>query len=73
MTEEVLPDPALQKIMLFDPYDHKDAASRIEWGIQNRAPLLSAQTEAYHRLRQRSWRDVVDEYVVILDRLGTTK
>jgi hypothetical protein len=73
VTEEVFTDPALQEMMLFDPYDHKAAASRIEWGLNNRATLLAAQTEAHNRLRQRTWRNVVDEYVAILDRLGSGK
>lgn len=71
VTEEVLVDPRLREVTLFDPYDHKDAASRIEWGLNNRDALLSTQQVAYNELRQRTWRDVVDEYVVILDRLGS--
>ncbi len=70
VTEEVLGDPLLQKMMLFDPYDYKDASSQIEWALKNRDVILSAQREVYGRLRQRTWRDVVDEYVGILDRLG---
>jgi glycosyltransferase involved in cell wall biosynthesis len=73
VTEEVLGDPALQDMMLFDPYNHRDASARIEWGLNNRATLLSAQSEAYTRLRQRTWLHVVDEYVAILDGLGSLK
>ena len=69
VTEEVLSDPGLQEMMLFDPYDYKAASSRIEWALKNRETLLSAQREAYANLRQRGWGDVVDEYVVILDGL----
>jgi hypothetical protein len=71
VTEEVLGDPVLQEITLFDPFDFKDAAFRIEWGLKNRDALLSAQREAYFGLRQRTWRDVVDEHVAILEELGS--
>jgi glycosyltransferase involved in cell wall biosynthesis len=71
VTEETLVDPRLQEMMLFDPYNYKDASARMEWGLKNRELLLSAQREAHAGLRQRSWLDVVDEYVVILDRLGS--
>ncbi len=70
VTEEVLVDPALQKMMLFDPYDHNDISCRIEWGLNNREVLLSAQRETYAKLNYRTWSDVVDEYVTILDRLA---
>jgi glycosyltransferase involved in cell wall biosynthesis len=71
VTEEVIQDPILQEMMLFDPYDYKDASSRIEWALKNRDALLSVQREVYAKLQKRTWRDVVDEYVAILDRLGT--
>jgi glycosyltransferase involved in cell wall biosynthesis len=72
VTEEILTDPKLQEIMFFDPYDYKDASARIEWGLKNRDVLLSAQREAYAGLRERSWLNVVNEYVEILDRLGNS-
>ncbi|MGD0436762.1 MAG: glycosyltransferase, partial [Bryobacteraceae bacterium] len=36
VTEEVVLDEALRSMMLFDPYDWRDMASRIEWALRNR-------------------------------------
>jgi glycosyltransferase involved in cell wall biosynthesis len=71
VTEEVVTDPELQKLMLFDPYDWEDMAARIEWALQNRNVLLERQLKLYERLAERSWRTVVDEYIGILDRIST--
>ena len=71
VTEEVIINPELQDAMLFDPYDWKDIADKIEWGLQNRQLLLTRQKPFYEQLAQRSWRNVVDEYVEILDRIST--
>jgi glycosyltransferase involved in cell wall biosynthesis len=71
VTEEVVTDPELQDIMLFDPYDWKDIAARIEWALQNTDALLERQLQLYERLAQRSWRTVVDEHIAILDRIST--
>ena len=70
VTEEVIINPELQDAMLFDPYDWKDIADKIEWGLQNRQLLLARQKPFYEQLAQRSWRNVVDEYVEILDRIS---
>jgi glycosyltransferase involved in cell wall biosynthesis len=70
VTEEVIEDPALQEMMLFDPYDWRDAAARIEWALQHRESLIGAQREFCARLGQRTWRDVVGDYVAVLDRLA---
>jgi hypothetical protein len=64
-------DPELQDIMLFDPYDWKDIAARIEWALQNTDALLERQLQLYERLARRSWRTVVDEHIAILDRIST--
>jgi glycosyltransferase involved in cell wall biosynthesis len=71
VTEEVVTDPALQRLMLFDPYDWKDMASRIEWALHNRNLLLQQQLVLYEALAKRSWRDVVDEHVALLDQIST--
>jgi hypothetical protein len=70
LTEEVLADTALQEMTLFDPYDYEDASRCIQWALDNREALLRAQQPAYIRLCERSWRDVVDDYVTILNRLS---
>jgi glycosyltransferase involved in cell wall biosynthesis len=70
VTEEVVLDETLREMMLFDPYDWQDAASKIEWALEHREALLSAQREFYQVLSKRTWRDVVDEHVAILDGLA---
>jgi glycosyltransferase involved in cell wall biosynthesis len=70
VTEEVITDPDLQDAMLFDPYDWKDMAARIEWALQNREALLTRQLKFYAKLSQRTWRHVVDEHIAILDRIS---
>jgi glycosyltransferase involved in cell wall biosynthesis len=71
VTEEVVTDPELRSLMLFDPYDWEDMAARIEWALQNKDGLLEHQLKLYERLAERSWRTVVDEYIAILDRIST--
>jgi len=71
VTEEVVTDPELQNLMLFDPYDWEDMAARIEWALQNKESLLERQLKLYERLAERSWKTVVNEYVAILDRISS--
>ena len=71
VTEEVITDSDLKARMLFDPYDWKDLADRMEWGIQNRGSLLGYQKPFYEKLSKRTWRQVVDEYIDILDRVSS--
>ncbi len=67
VTEEVLVEPDLRDMMLFDPYDWHDIAKRIEWALENKHILLGRQRQLYGRLEQRSWRDVVDEHIVVFE------
>ncbi|MNO87114.1 D-inositol-3-phosphate glycosyltransferase [compost metagenome] len=67
VTEEVLTEPELQEITFFDPYDWKDLADRIEWAIEHREELLAIQQRTYMQLSKRSWTDVVDEHLQILE------
>jgi glycosyltransferase involved in cell wall biosynthesis len=70
VTEEVVTDPELRDLMLFDPYEWEDMAARIEWALQNKENLLERQLKLYERLAERSWKMVVNEYVAILDRIS---
>lgn len=70
VTEEVMRDPALQAISLFDPYDWRDMARRIEWALANRAQLLAAQRSLYETLARREWRHVVADHIALLDRIA---
>lgn len=70
VSEEVLDDPALRAVTFFDPYDWKDMAERIRFGVTQRDQLLTMQLPVYERLAQRTWRDVADEHIEILDRIA---
>jgi glycosyltransferase involved in cell wall biosynthesis len=70
VTEEVITDPDLQSLMLFDPYVWQEMADRIAWALQNRDELLSAQMKAFHLISERTWDDVVADYIGIFDRIS---
>lgn len=44
-------------------------AERIQWGVANREKLLAVQLPTYEQLVQRTWQDVVNEHLDILDRM----
>src|SRR4051812_40126712 len=71
VTEEVITDPELRAMMLFDPYAWQDMAERVEWAIQNRDKLRAIQMDAFTAISMRSWDDVVNDTVRILDRIST--
>lgn len=71
VTEEVVTDPDLQDLMLFDPYDWKAIADKIEWALQNKDLLLKRQLHLYEKLSERTWQTVVDEHVAILHRISS--
>jgi glycosyltransferase involved in cell wall biosynthesis len=73
VTEEVVTDPGLRDMMLFDPYSWKDMASKIEWALGNRAQLLQSQRALYDQLTKRSWSSVVDEYITLLDGISSDR
>lgn len=70
VTQEVLTDPILQSKTFFDPYDWRDVAKRIEWAIDHREELLALQTITYESLLRRTWRDVVNEHITVLDSIS---
>lgn len=71
VTEEIITQSDLQQQMLFDPYDWFDMAQRLQWGLQHQDALLAQQIPLYHQLAQTTWRNVVDAYVDVLDRIST--
>lgn len=73
VTEEGITDPELRHMMLFDPYDWNDMADRIEWSLRNLSLLHEKQQPFYEQLEQRTWRNVVNEYVEILDRISSQR
>jgi glycosyltransferase involved in cell wall biosynthesis len=70
VTEEVITDPELRAMMLFDPYIWQDIADRIEWAIQNRDRLRSIQIAAFKAISLRTWDDVVADHIKILTRIS---
>lgn len=71
VTTEVITDPFLQDMMLFDPRNQQEMIRRIHWAIEHRDELLTAQLPVYQRLAQRTWGDVVGEHIAALDRLAS--
>jgi glycosyltransferase involved in cell wall biosynthesis len=70
VTREVLTDPALCEATLFDPYDWRDMAYKIEWALQNRDALYLQQRQFFDVLAKRTWEHVVDEHFGILDAIA---
>lgn len=70
VTEEVITCPELQNMMLFDPYNWKEMAEKIEWGLKNRELLIEKQIPLYKQLSQRTWAQVIDEYITLLDKIA---
>ena len=74
VTLDAIRDPELREWMLFDPYDWKDMAARIEWALANRDRLLQRQRAYFETtIAPRSWDHVLDEHVAILRRIGTER
>lgn len=71
VTREVMTDPALREASLFDPYDWRAMAEKIEWALEHKAELYSLQRRFYHEvLAKRTWDSVVAEHIAILDRIS---
>ncbi len=70
VAEEVLNDRELQRITFFDPYDWRDMANKIEGAINSRSSVLAVQKKFYDKLNTRSWVDVVNEHIEVLERIS---
>jgi glycosyltransferase involved in cell wall biosynthesis len=71
VTEEILDQPELQETTFFDPFDWEDMARRIEWALSHRDELLSLQQNIYQSLIKRTWTDVVNEHITVLEAIST--
>jgi glycosyltransferase involved in cell wall biosynthesis len=71
VTEEILNQQELQDTTFFDPYDWEDMARRIEWALSHREELLLLQKNIYQHLIQRTWTDVVNEHIKVLETIST--
>jgi len=71
VTTEFLGSAPVAGSMLFDPYDWRTLADRIEWAVANRQQLYRAQREFFdERVATRTWGDVVDDHIRALDRIS---
>jgi glycosyltransferase involved in cell wall biosynthesis len=64
---ELVTDPALQKLMLFDPYNLQDMVEKISFALENRELLLRMQKPLYESYPE--WEDVARTYInTVLER-----
>ncbi|MBZ9869796.1 glycosyltransferase [Mesorhizobium sp. BR1-1-9] len=70
VTREILTDPALRQATLFNPYDWRNMADKIEWALKNRDTLYLQQRQFFDVLAKRTWEDVVNEHIGILDAIA---
>ena len=64
---EVLEPEGLEDIM-FDPYDWKAMADKIEWALQNKEALYRRELPLYEKLARRTPEAVVEDYVHAFER-----
>jgi glycosyltransferase involved in cell wall biosynthesis len=72
VTREIITDPDVAAASLFDPYDWKAMANKIEWALFNRDALYAKQ-RAFHdaHLARRTWHDVVAEHIALMDTIAS--
>ena len=71
VTVEYLGSAPVAASMLFDPYDWRALADRIEWALANREALYRAQRKFFDEtVARRTWSDVVDDHIRVLDRIS---
>ncbi|NJR20118.1 MAG: glycosyltransferase family 4 protein [Hyphomonadaceae bacterium] len=71
VTREILVDEGVRAMTLFDPYDWRSMAEKIEWALANRTELYNAQRKFYDDvLVKRGWSDVVAEHFAVMDRIA---
>jgi glycosyltransferase involved in cell wall biosynthesis len=73
VVEEMVSDPELQEVMLFNPYDIDDMVERITWGLEHREELYERERQIFEKIESRSWAMVAQEYLDILDRVSNEK
>jgi len=73
VTAEIIGELEFYSDMSFDPYDWRDMADRIEWALDHRDALYARQRAFYGAvLIKRSWRRMVDDYILILERISAS-
>lgn len=59
---EILQGDSWDKI-LFDPYNYKDMADKIEYALKHRDDIYMEQKKLFAKMQERSWNNVAEEYV----------
>ncbi len=72
VTREVLNNDDMNQYTFFNPYDYKDMANRIEWALNNTEFLLSQQKPFFNEIKKRTWDNVVNDYIKVLDNISLT-
>lgn len=62
-TREVVEQYGLEDIMLFDPYDWKSMAIKVEYGLKNRDSLYQVELPMYRDFEKRTGEVVAAEYI----------
>jgi glycosyltransferase involved in cell wall biosynthesis len=71
VAEEILGGQEFYADMTFDPYDWRDMSTRIEWALDHRDALFERQNAFYESvLVKRTWRDLVDDHIAIMERIA---
>lgn len=74
VTTEYLGSAPVAASMLFDPYDWRALADRIEWALANGEALYGAQRKFFDEtVAKRTWAHVVDDHVRALDRISRSR
>ena len=74
VTTEHLGSAPVAASMLFDPYDWRALADRIEWALANGEALYGAQRKFFDEtVAKRTWAHVVDDHVRALDRISRSR
>ena len=72
-TEEILVEPELAEATLFDGYQWRNIADKIEWALANREKLHALQKKFYDDvISKRTWSMVISEHIAILDRIASS-
>ncbi|MGT2468001.1 glycosyltransferase [Mesorhizobium atlanticum] len=71
VSREIITEAKVAERTFFDALDHKDIARVIARALADRDQLFALQQEFYNRcLANRSWKEVVGEYITALESAG---
>ncbi|MFH1152918.1 MAG: glycosyltransferase [Pseudomonadota bacterium] len=70
VTRDEIADERLAEAMLFNPYDFKAMAEKLEWALANKGILLDMEKPLFDTMVSRTWKDVVSDHVAILQNIS---